>query len=160
MKKSIIILIALMGLIVTGCQKENVTAPITPDNPDIPAGNLSAPYWLVSPNYDYSSSMTAVVEVDLSLTYPQIDNNWHVDTADMVGAFCDDKCVGVAKPTGSLFFVYITSPNPSLNSHVSLRYYSAVLKNIFYGDVEFPFNNGDRRGTVNNPLRPLFRAEE
>ena len=59
MKKSIIILIALMGLIVTGCQKENVTAPITPDKPDIPAGNLSAPYWLVSPNYDYSSSMTA-----------------------------------------------------------------------------------------------------
>lgn len=160
MKKSIIILIALMGLIVTGCQKENVTAPITPDKPDIPTGNLSAPYWLVSPNYDYSSSMTAVVEVDLSLTYPQIGDNWHVDTADMVGAFCGDGCVGVAKPTGNLFFVYITSPNPSLNSHVTLRYYSAVLKNIFYGDVEFPFNNGDRRGTVNNPLRPLFRAEE
>ena len=62
--------------------------------------------------------------------------------------------------TGTLFFVYITSPNPSLNSHVTLRYYSAVLKNIFYGDVAFPFCNGDRQGTVNNPLRPLFRAEE
>lgn len=160
MKKSIIILIALMGLIVTGCQKENISAPITPDKPDIPTGILSAPNWNVRPNYDYSSSMTAVVEVDLSLTYPQIGNNWHVDTADMVGAFCGNQCVGVARPSGILFFVYITSPNPSLNSHVTLRYYSAVLKNIFYGDVAFPFCNGDRQGTVNNPLRPLFRAEE
>ena len=160
MKKSIIILIALMGLLVTGCQKENVSAPITPDKPDIPAGNLSAPNWNVRPNYDYSSSMTAVVEVDLSLTYPQIGNNWHVDTADMVGAFCDDRCVGVAKPTGSLFFVYITSPTPGNNEPVTLRYYSSVLKNIFYGDVAFPFCNGDQRGTVNNPLRPQFRTEE
>lgn len=160
MKKSIIILIALMGLIVTGCQKENISAPITPDKPDIPTGILSAPNWNVRPNYDYSSSMTAVVEVDLSLTYPQIGNNWHVDTADMVGAFCGNQCVGVARPSGSLFFVYITSPTPGNNEPVTLRYYSAVLNNIFYSDVDFPFNNGDRQGTVNNPLRPLFRAEE
>ena len=51
MKKSIIILIALMGLIITGCQKENVTVPITPDNPGTPTGNFSAPHWVVDTNY-------------------------------------------------------------------------------------------------------------
>ena len=160
MKKSIIILIALMGLIVTGCQKENVTVSDTPNNPGIPTNNLTAPRWVVDTDYDYSSSMTAVVEVDLSLTYPRIGDSWHIDSADMVGAFCGNQCVGVARPSGILFFVYITSPTPGNNEPVTLRYYSSVLKNIFYGDVAFPFNNGDRRGTVNNPLRPLFRAEE
>lgn len=159
MKKSIIILIALMGLIVTGCERENVTVSDTPDNPGIPTNNLSAPHWVVDTNYDYSSSMTAVVEVDLSLAYPQIGDSWHIDSSDMVGAFCGGQCVGVARPSGTLFFVYITPPSPGNSEPVTLRYYSSVLKNIFYGDVAFPFYNGDRQGTVNNPLRPLFRQE-
>lgn len=160
MKKSIIILIALMGLLVTGCQKENVTAPITPDKPDIPTGNLSAPYWIVSPNYDYSSSMTAVVKVDLTITYPSIGDEWQLTPYDLVGAFCGERCVGVAEPTDSLFFVYITPPDAENTEPITLRYYSRLLKNIFYSDDTFPFKNGEQQGTVTDPLRPRFRTAE
>ena len=138
MKKCIITLFALVGLVFSGCQKENITATDTPGTFGTPNGNVENPMWSVDTNYDYSSSMTAVVEVALTLSYPQAANNWHVDSSDMVGAFCGDKCVGVA----------------------TLRYYSSILKNIFYSDVVFPFSNGSQQGTVNQPLRPLFSTDK
>ena len=160
MKRIIITLFSLVGLVFAGCHKESITSIDTNGTLGTPNGSVDAPLWSVDTNYDYSSSMTAVVEVDLSLTYPRIGDSWHIDSSDMVGAFCGNQCVGVARPSGILFFVYITSPTPGNNEPVTLRYYSSVLKNIFYGDAAFPFCNGDRQGTVNNPLRPQFRTEE
>ena len=160
MKKCIITLFALVGLVFSGCQKENITATDTPGTLGTPNGNVEKPLWSVDTNYDYSSSMTAVVEVALTLSYPQVANNWHVDSSDMVGAFYGDKCVGVAKPTPYLFFVYITAPEVGNTEPITLRYYSSILKNIFYSNVVFPFSNGSQQGTVNQPLRPLFRTDK
>ena len=160
MKRIIITLFALVGLVFAGCHKESITSIDTNGTLGTPNGSVDAPLWSVDTNYDYSSSMTAVVEVELSLTYSQAANNWHVDSSDMVGAFCGDKCVGVAKPTHNLFFVYIIAPEVGSTEPITLRYYSSILKNIFYSDVSFPFVNGGQQGTVNQPLRPQFRTNE
>ena len=93
MKRIIITLFALVGLVFAGCHKESITSIDTNGTLGTPNGSVDAPLWSVDTNYDYSSSMTAVVEVELSLTYSQAANNWHVDSSDMVGAFCGDKCV-------------------------------------------------------------------
>ncbi len=160
MKKSIIIFTALMGLILTGCQKESVTSPIDSSDPELPTSGNETPAWSVDTNYDYSSSMTAVVKVDLTITYPSIGDEWQLTPYDLVGAFCGERCVGVAEPTDSLFFVYITPPDAENTEPITLRYYSRLLKNIFYSDDTFPFKNGEQQGTVTDPLRPRFRTAE
>lgn len=160
MKRNIIVLAALMGLAFTGCKRESITSPIAPGNPELPTSGIDTPAWCVDTNYDYSSSMTAVVRVELSLSYPQMGDGWQLSPYDLVGAFCGERCVGVAGPTGSLFFVYITPPDANSTEPITLRYYSAVLRNVFYSDEAFPFKNGDQQGTVTNPLRPRFNENE
>lgn len=138
------------------CIPEIITPP-TPDEPAIPSGNVSTPDWQVSSDYDYSSSMTVIAQVDLTQTYTLTPDDWQVDTADLLAAFAGEECIGVCKPVDSLFFLYITSPSQG-NDDISLRYYSARLHNVFQGNTVLQFVNGDRLGSVNDPLKPLFEV--
>lgn len=160
MKKHIFFHALIISLVVSlfaGCHDK-------PEVPDIPIGNVSTPDWNVSPDYDYSSSMTVIAQVDLTTTYTALTpNNWQVDTADLLAAFSGEECIGVTKPTKHdgkyLFFLYITSPSQG-NEDISLRYYSVRLRNIFQASTGLHFQNGDRQGSVANSLKPLFEEME
>ena len=167
MKNSILPLFLLLSLL--SCSKENPSTPGTDPGTDtvpvrnIPAGTLPDPGWTVAPGYDYSSSMTAVVAVDLLASYPVLTPaDWQVDTADRLGAFAGDLCIGVTAPSDSLFFLYIVAPqqgDSKTGSDIKLVYYSAQLHNLFLGDTLLRFENGARLGSVAEPLKPLFTNE-
>ena len=67
---SFLVLSSYLLLLLAGCQKESIVSPITDDNNNdttsLPYGNIPSPRWSVDPDYDYGSSMTAVVCVDLA----------------------------------------------------------------------------------------------
>lgn len=79
--------------------------------------------------------------------------------SDVAAAFAGGECIGVSKPVDSLFFLYITQPSQD-NADITLRYYSVRLHNVFQANTILQFVNGDRQGSVNNPLKPLFKSLE
>ena len=144
---SILLLVSL-----SACQKEELVTPIVTDSTG--TGTVTRPEWSVEPGYDYSRSMTAVVAVDLS----QLSGTWAADTADLLGAFAGEECVGVANSTAALFYLYIVAPRES-SQPITLRYYSSTLQNIYSTDTSFPFENGGRQGSTASPLTPNWRIE-
>lgn len=127
--------------------------------PELPTGNIESTGWVVDSTYDYSASMTAVVDVDLLRSYPLIEDYWQLDSADLLGAFCGEECLGVVSPSEGLFFLFIHAPAAygEREDHIiTLRYYSAQLKNIFSGNISFPFQSGARQGSIVDPLEPMF----
>lgn len=155
------LMILLVLSLLVGCKKEN-SKPTTPDGTEvseIPRGSVPIPDWQVSSDYDYSS-MTVIAQVDLTTTYTALTpNDWQVDSTDLLAAFAGSECIGVTKPVNNLFFLYITSPSQN-NEDISLWYYSVRLRNIFQADTKLTFVNGDRQGSVSDPLRPLFESME
>jgi hypothetical protein len=104
--------------------------------------------------------MTVIAQVDLTMSYPALTpNDWQIDTTDLLAAFAGSECIGVTKPVGNLFYLYITSPSQD-SENISLRYYSFQLRNIFQADTKLNFVNGARIGSVSEPLRPLFESME
>ena len=166
MKTSIKIM-ALCGLLLmaAGCKDRN-----NPDNHNTQTtlkGNVSAPTWTVSADNDMTSSMTAVVKVDLSkryaeqLTAENIENDKVVNEADLLAAFSGDECLGIAEQQDGLFYLYISAPADSqAASPISLRYYSAALSNIFVSEDTFPFSNDAQLGKVSAPYTPAFIIEK
>jgi len=67
-----------------------------------------------------------------------------------------DVCCGVIEPTDGLFFLYITEPDGTAETQVSLRYYSAFFKNLFESKNVFAFQNDTHQGSVTGPLTPAF----
>ena len=153
-KKTLTISAFTFLFLLFACHKDNEPAS------DPMHGTIVDPAWSVSSDYDYSNSMTAVANV-LLLQHdgnPVAGDIWTLDTADRLAAFVGNECVGVAKPNGNLFFLFIVSThNTDVDEPVSLRYYSAKLLNIFHTDTTFPFVNGSQQGTASAPLQVLFR---
>lgn len=117
-------------------------------------GNITDPAWSVSADYDYTTSMTAVISVDLQGR----DSLWTIDSADRVAAFVGDECVGLANPSGTLFFLFIV-PSQHGGDDITLRYYSSYYRNIFRSDTVFSFSNGSQQGTVSNPFLVVFSKD-
>ena len=140
-------------LFLASCGKEEGDSVAEP-NPMF--GNITDPAWSVSTDYDYTTSMTAVISVSLQGR----DSLWTIDTADCVAAFVGDECVGLAKPTGSLFFLFIVPPqHADTGNPITLRYYSSYYRNIFRSDTVFSFSNGSQQGTVSNPFLVVFSKD-
>ena len=165
MKKQCIIATCALLLFAAGCSNE----------PDTLIGEQPKPTnWVVPDNYDMTASMTAIVKVDLTKTYPEqlkaiADTVQLISKDDVLAAFSDSTCLGVAQLVDSLFFLYITGPlsvsgnglsgEAGLSSGsvaVSLRYYSAYFKNTFEAPNAFSFVNDTRLGSVSQPLTPEF----
>lgn len=150
----------------SACQKDTYVTPIIDDSPTLPYGDLPTPDWSVNPDHDYSVSMTAVVGVDLTLTYPLDPEQWQVAPGDRLGAFVGNpmtgeaECLGVATPSenaDNLFFLFIVPPQGT--EDITLWYYSEKLKNIFCADIAFPFMDGERQGSIDNPTIPQWTAQ-
>ena len=140
-------------LLAAGC-----TNNATP--PESLTGSVDKPAWSAPAEYDMTSSMTAVVKVDLSSLYTaeQLSGaNYHLSDEDIVAAFCGDECLGISTASEGLFFLYICAPTRGDN--VTLRYYSSALKHI-YIDAPFTFANDRHLGSVAEPYIPQFVAEK
>jgi len=157
MKHISLIASCLLLLMAVGCSNE----------PDTLISDQTKPTtWTVPEDYDMTTSMTAIVKVDLSLTYPEqmkaiSDTVQIISKDDLLAAFVDSTCLGVAQFVDGLFFLYITTPagkasSLTNNQSVTLRYYSAYFKNTFEALNAFPFVNDTQQGTVSQPLTPEF----
>ena len=139
---------ALM-LIAAGCKDK-------PKEPESIIGTTDRPAWTNPDDYDMSSSMTVIVQVDMSLTYTaeQLAAANYAQTADdLLAAFSGDQCLGVAEQVDGLFFLYITAPEEG--SNVTIKHYSSVLKNIFTAQP-VAFRNDTQLGTVSEPYLPAW----
>ena len=133
----------LCSLLLPGCKDKE---------PETFVNDVSAPAWVTSDNYDYTSSMTAVVKVDLKAQYPEKAADFLIDSKDQIGAFSGDTCLGIASPQSGVFFLYIAGTE----GEISLRYYSAYYKNLFEAKDAFTFQNDANLGTVAEPFTPTW----
>ena len=134
-------------LFATGCNQ---------NAPESFNGDVARPTWNAPEVSDISSSMTAVVKVDLKAQYPETAADFVLDDNDLLAAFSGETCLGTAQPQEGLFFLYIAAPVTGNPSSVTLRYYCAHYKNIFEDKDAFRFINDDRLGTIDEPYVPAF----
>ena len=150
MKRQFLVLFSCaLLLLAAGCKKQN-------NEPEFIIGTTEKPSWTNPVDYDMSSSMTAIVKVDMSATYTaeQLSSaKYKQTTDDLMAAFSGDNCLGVAEQVDGLFYLYITTPEDGGN--VTLKYYSSVLKNIFAAEP-VPFKNDQQLGTVREPYSPIW----
>ena len=154
MKKSFIFSLGALSIIMlvlfAGC-KDN-------KQPQTLFGNLDKPVWIAPDGNNMTSSMTALVKVDLLAQNPDLAADFVLDGNDLLGAFAGEQCIGVAPLEDGFFFVYINEPEAE-DSSVTLRYYSAHYRNIFEAKNAFPYRNDDHLGTVAEPFVPAFVLE-
>lgn len=148
--KILIIACALLGLV--GCKDKK-------DEPNSLIGKVEKPAWMAISDYDLTSSMTAVIQVDLLLSFPEEQlqaAKYQPSADDMLAVFADGECLGVGEKRGAVWYVYIASPMDKTPSTAVLRYYSASLKNIFIGDELITYKNDTQLGTTDAPHTPTF----
>ena len=157
MKSSIKIMVFCgLLLMAAGCKKSKDKEPETF------LSNQSKPTWAVSADYDMTTSMTAVIQIDLKAQYPEKASDWQLTDQDLLAAFDDaGNCLGVAEQVEGLFFLYIAQPS-NFNSQivnsqiVNLRYYSSHYKNIFEQKNAFTFQTDGIQGSVSKPYIPTL----
>lgn len=152
-------------LIAAGCKDKNTpeTKPEPQPEPQVESikGTVETPAWADPTEYDMTSSMTPVVKVDLTLTYPAeaAADGWERAAGDMLAAFAGDNCLGVDTLTPDrtdLFYLYVAGLNSGETGEFRLRYYSTKLKNIFDSKQTIQFKNNEPLGTVSDPYTPEF----
>jgi hypothetical protein len=143
--------LVICTLVFTGCKN---------NEPENFSGNVSKPTWSVPSNYDYTSSMTAVIKVDLAAQYPSLAAKWQIQSDDLLAAFVEGECIGVATLLDNgLFNLYLSSPSQG-SGKLTLRYYSAYFKNLFVATDAFVFKTDSHLGTVAAPFTPKFVVEK
>ena len=150
---SVICILSVLTVLFSSCEK-------TPQNtPETFASDKARPTWTAIEQSDMSSSMTAVVKVDLKAQYPESAADFVLNEGDLLAAFSGETCLGTATLQDGLFFLYIAGQTSNSDSGltsksdaVTLRYYSAHYKNLFEAKDAFPFVNDNHLGTVAEPL--------
>ena len=153
MKKLMIIASCALLLLAAGCKND----------PESLFGKENKPGWQKPSQYDYSSSMTAVVRIDLRSQYGTLAVEHQVESTDVLAAFIGDKCCGVVNPTDSIFYLFVADVASNTNAterKVSLRYWSAYYRNIFIANEVFTFVNDSRLGDADHPIVPKFVKKE
>ncbi len=145
-------------LFAVSCKKDSKDEPSPAPGTQSITGNVSTPSWAVSDDYDMTSSMTVIASVDLSLTYAdQVQSTgWTVEEDDLLAALDGNQCIGMAKPSEGLFYLYVTAP--SNGSEVTLKYYSAKLKNLFTASTTLTYGNDAIIGSVSAPYAPQWKV--
>ncbi len=147
--------LAVSALALSGCKDKNA--------PESFNGNVSRPTWTAPEVSDLTSSMTAVVKVDLKAQCPETAADWTRSDDDLLAAFSGETCLGVAEwvSDAEAYWLYIAAPltndkSQMTNQAVTLRYYSAHYKNLFEAKDAFEYHNDTQQGTADNPLIPTF----
>lgn len=121
-----------------GCKDKN--------KPDSRYGEVEKPSWNIPSDYDYTSSMTAIIRVD----------SMESSADDMLAAFSGEKCYGIAEYKDGLFYLYIAGGGEST---VMLKLWSAHYKNIFVSSP-IPYENDSQLGTVAALYVPVFTVSK
>lgn len=150
----IFVLCTLSLCTLVGCKDKNA--------PETFNGNVSRPTWTTPEVTDMTSSMTAVVKVDLKAQYPETAADWQRLDNDLLAAFSGETCLGVGawKEEAGAYWLYIAAPVTGNPSSVTLKYYSAHYKNLFIAADAFNFHNDDHLGTIAAPFIPAFVVVE
>ena len=135
--KSFSIILCSLLLFAAGCKPKE--EPVDPQKALY--GDVARPTWTVSDDYDYTSSMTAVISMDSLVT----------SSEDVLAAFIDDECRGIATYDSGLFYLYIAGPGET----VTLRYWSAQYTNLFAAEP-ISFVNDVQLGSTADPYKPVF----
>ena len=154
--KSCSIILCSLLLLAAGCKKDEPTP-----TPETFNSNVSAPTWAAPEDYDMTSSMTAVIKVDLAAQYPDIAKDFVLNDNDLLAAFSGETCLGVAVPDDGLFFLFVAqpmanSPVGSAIGNITLRYYSTYYKNLFEAKDAFPYVSDSNQGSADTPFLPAF----
>jgi len=147
---SAVFLISAAMLLFSGCKSDPT------DEPDSIIGTVSSPAW-TAPEDAELSSMTAVVKVDLYRTYAsqlKAVADYQLSADDQLAAFCGEQCLGVTGLTDGLFYLHIAPPQDT-QSLITLRFYSAALRNLFEA-TPITFAGDGILGTVDSPYTPDF----
>lgn len=153
--KTILAICAVALMLFAGCEPQK-------NQPVSLIGTQEAPAWQTISDYDYASSMTAVVRADLTKSYPEqaTKEGWELANGDLLAAFSGDLCLGIdtmKADHNGLFFLYISHPNGDASvGAITLRYYSSKLKNLFEAKDVFTFKTDGQEGDVSSPLTPNF----
>ena len=148
MKAKFLTIIACAAmLLLTGCKGKN--------EPDSFISDKERPTWMAIEVPDMTSSMTAVIKVDLKAQYPETAADFVLNDNDFLAAFSGEICLGTAEPQDGLFYLFVAGIN---NDPVTLRYYSAYYKNLFEAKDAFPFVNDAHLGTVAEPYVPTLEV--
>ena len=144
------IIVCTLLLIVSGCGK-----PVK-EEPKSIIGSTEQPSWTAPMDYDMTSSMTAIVKIDLSGVYTSEQLSaakYELTDGDLVAAFAGNECLGVAELQDGLYYLYICAPTSEQD--VTIHYYSKVLKTIFRS-APFAFADGGHLGSIASPYTPTF----
>ena len=151
---SVLCILSAIAVFFAGCQK---------NEPETFFSDKTRPSWTSPQKSDMSSSMTAVVKVDLKAQYPETAAYWTRSDDDLLAAFSGETCLGVAEwvSDAEAYWLYIAAPltndkSQMTNQAVTLRYYSAHYKNLFEAKDAFEYHNDTQQGTADNPLIPTF----
>ena len=125
-------------LLAAGCKPKEEPKP-NPEPVQSLTADVARPEWVALEDYDYTSSMTAVISMDSLVT----------SSEDVLAAFIGDECRGIATYDSGLFYLYIAGPGES----VTLRYWSAHYKNLFAAEP-IPFVNDTQLGSTAEPYKP------
>ena len=132
---SVLCILSALAVFSSGCKPKE--EPVDPQKQLY--GDVARPTWTVPEDYDYTSSMTAVISMDSLVT----------SSEDLLAAFIGDECRGIATYDSGLFYLYIAGPGES----VTLRYWSAHYKNLFATEP-IPFVNDTQLGSTAEPYKP------
>lgn len=146
-----LMIVAAMSMFVTSCKNKD-------KDPDSIVGDVSKPAWTEPENYDYSSSMTAIVTVDMTTAYTAAQLNevgYQSSDNDVLAAFCGNTCLGLGEfdKDHNVYWLYISAPDSG--DQVTLMYYSAVLRHI-YAAEPFQYQSDGNRGTIEQPYTPKW----
>ena len=139
-----LIALAVSALALTSCEQNELSSLY---------GKVDKPAWTVTSNPDIATSMTAVIRVQALGDKVVADSL--VTSSDVLAAFIDEQCCGIADYKDGLFYLYI-SAKAGETKQVSLRYWSAEFTNLFEARDAFPFVNDTQKGTVAEPFTPAF----
>lgn len=158
--------LAACGLLLafSACKGDDDSIPQPPSTQETLVSNKEKPAWQDPAAQDMPISMTAIIRVNLSISYPQqmaaISNSSASGQIpgqnDLIAAFSGETCLGVAQYIDGLFFLYIANPPQGADQAIDIYYYSATLKNIFVARKACTFVVDDCKGSVSAPLEPNF----
>jgi gliding motility-associated-like protein len=106
------------------------------------------PSWSVTPSqFQYNMTVTAILNIDC---------NELASDSNMIGAFVNGVCRGVAKTNvhvggRNLAYLQVWS-NIGSGETVQLMYYSARVDSVGTSKITFTFSNGSQLGTNNSPF--------
>lgn len=150
MKKFLVFASCALLLVSAGCKKKTdeptPTPAPTPQVTTTLSGSVDRPSWADPAKYDFTTSQTVLVKVDLTVNYPELVVGWELKEKDALGAFVGNECLGVGEIVDGLFFLYITPPangNQEQTTYITLRYWSEYFTNLFEAVDAFEYKNDD-----------------